>query len=167
MNWLDITLLIILLISVIRGASLGAIRGLLQIVAAVVAFTECWRLAPWIRDTIFPLLNLSSPTLGFLVPIASFILIYVTIWFLGSALARMLERGALGFFNRIFGAVLGLIIGIYALGYLLSLVDRVLPTSEELANRGVVDPRSQSQLYMPIKASISDLEGIETYIRSL
>ncbi|MDO4691812.1 MAG: CvpA family protein [Porphyromonadaceae bacterium] len=165
MNWIDLLLLILLLISVVKGAVMGAVKRIIQIAAAVVAFAECWRLSPWVRDVMMPVFNISGEAMGFLIPIISFALIFLAIWGVGSWLASFFKGGVLGFFNHVLGGVLGLVIGIYALGYLLTFADYILPSRERMAEHGVRDARSQSQLYDPIRRSITDLEGIEAYIR--
>lgn len=165
MNWIDLVLLILLLISIVKGAVMGAAKRIIQIAAAVVAFAECWRLSPWVRDVVMSAFDLSGEAMSFLIPIISFAVIYLAIWGVGSWLAGFFRGGILGFANHVLGGVLGLVIGIYALGYLLTLADYVLPTSERMAKHGIKDARPESQLYAPIRHSITDLEGIEAYIR--
>lgn len=165
MNWIDFFLLILLLFSVVKGSIVGAVRRVVQITAILIALAECWRLAPLIRDTIFPAFGMERGSFTWLIPVLSFGLIYFVISILGRWISAKLDGGILGFFNHVFGAVLGLVIGIYALGYVLTLVDYVLPSDAWLQKREINDPRKQSSLYAPIKGSIVDLQGIEDYIR--
>lgn len=165
MNWIDFLLLILLLVSVVKGGIVGAVRRIIQIAAVLIALAECWRLAPFIRDSVFPAFGMERGSFSWLIPILSFGLIYFAIALAGRWISARLDGGILGFFNHVFGAVLGLVIGIYALGYVLTFVDYALPSGAWLHKREINDPRRQSSLYAPIKGSIVDLQGIEAYIR--
>lgn len=163
MNGLDLALLIILLLSILSGAWVGAVNRLVQIAAVLIAFSESWRLAPWIRDHIFPYFNLSSGWVSFLLPILSFVGLYLLLRLVGRFIASFFEGGIVGLLNHILGAGLGLVVGIYALGYALAFVDKLLPDPHDLARNGLEDVRNTSELYYPIRNSISDLEQIYDY----
>lgn len=166
MNGLDLLLLVILLISTLSGAWVGAINRLIQIASILIAFAESWRLAPWLRDNVFPYFNLSSSWVSFLLPILSFVAVYLLLRIIGRFIASWFEGGIVGFVNHVLGAMLGLVIGIYALGYILSFADKLLPDAHELARNGIDDVRNTSELYYPIRNSITDIEKIYDYYRS-
>lgn len=166
MNGLDLLLLIILLISTLSGAWVGAVNRLVQIASILIAFSESWRLAPWIREYLLPHFNLSSNWVNFLLPVLSFVGLYLLLRLVGRFIASLFEGGIVGILNHILGAVLGLVVGIYALGYVLAFVDRLLPDPHDLARNGLEDVRNTSELYYPIRNSISDLEMIYDYYKS-
>lgn len=163
MNGLDLALLVILLLSTISGAWAGAAKRLVQITSILIAFSESWRLAPWLRGAILPYFSLSSSWVSFLLPIISFLLLYLVLSLLGRWIASLFEGGIIGIFNHLLGALLGLVIGVYALGYALIFVDKLLPSPAELARSGLEDVRNTSELYHPIRHSITDIEQIIDY----
>lgn len=137
---------------------MGGVQRFISIVVLIVAFVECWRISPWVRDELLPLFDIDGSDLGLLVPLLSFIIVYILLRLIGSIVSSVFKGGAIGVINHLFGAFAGLVVGIYALGYLLTFVDYVLPAPAPDS------PRLRSELYAPIRDSIVDLKAIEEYV---
>lgn len=170
MVWIDLVIYAILLIAVIHGAKTGVMRRLMTIVAALLAFSESWRIAPWIRDTLLPYLDVEPSTMGgLLVPIAAFFALFLGLYLVGRLIASLFARGPIGIINRVAGAALGLVVAIYILGYAFSLVDTIAPLHprEQSRPHAEADIRARSKVYGPIRSSVTDLEAIAVYLREV
>lgn len=133
------------------------VRRVLSWVAFFVAFSEAWRLAPWVQSTILPLLDLKSGALaGLVVLVLSFVLLYLLLCLLVRLLSSIFEGGVLGLVNRFLGAILSLALVIYVMGYAFVLADKAMPPSGD-------DVRLKSEMYAPIKNSTADFARIKRY----
>lgn len=164
MIWLDWLILSVVVLAMIQGAWMGAVKRIIQLLAIVVGLTECWRIAPWIRDNVISYLDVGEDFAKLLALALSFTALYLLIYWGGSWLTSMIKGGVTSFVNRVLGAVLGLVISVYAMGYLFTLIDRFGPTEDTLVKYELSDVRRRSQFYAPVKASVVDLENLSTYL---
>lgn len=170
MHWLDVGIYIVLLSAVVSGAWVGAVRRVLTLLALLVAFSEAWRIAPWVYGTVLPYLDVAPTAFsGLLVPVLSFLLLFGVLYLLGRVVASFFGGGVLGVANRLLGAALGLVLAIYSLGYAFSLFDAVVPIRSPQAEEpeALIDARLKSHLYAPIRGSITDLPHIKAYLMEL
>lgn len=164
MFWLDVIIYILLLGAVIDGLRRGAAVQLLRLVAGFVAFTQAWRIAPWIRDHVLPWLDIEAGWLsGIAIAVLAFVIVYSLLYYLGRMVISILNIGIIALANRIAGALLGLVLGIYILGYFFTIVDSVISYAPEKPN----DVRIKSQLYTPIKDATADFDDIYRYLSGL
>lgn len=164
MVWLDVVIYILLLGAVIHGVRRGAALQLLRLVAGFTAFTQAWRIAPWVREQVLPWLDIEAGWFSSIaVAVFAFMIVYTLLYSLGRIIISILNIGIIALANRIIGALLGLILGIYILGYLFTLVDSVIPYTPKDAN----DVRIKSQLYTPIKDATADFDDIRRYLSHL
>lgn len=166
MHWLDILTLVILALGILRGLRLGLIKSVIQILAGIVSFTQSWRLASWVRADILPLLDIAPEGNRWLVFVISFIILYSLIYLALSMLTSILRVGPLKLIDHLLGGVAGLVITIYALGYLFMLVDSALPYQRPDEGELATGLRSTSLFYEPIRNSIVDLEYITDYLNN-
>lgn len=164
MVWLDWLILIILALSVFSGAKSGAVARIIQIIAVIISASECWRIAPWLRDNVVCYLEVNHNFAKIIALVLAFGVLYLAIWGVGSWLTSFIKGGLSGAINMLLGAILGLVIAIYALGYAFTFIDSVGPTTKTLARYELSDPRLSSKFYLPIKESVVDLEGLKTYL---
>ncbi len=167
MVWLDIVIYIVLIAAVVRGAIAGAVRRIALVAAVLIAFSESWRLSPWVCSEILPYLDVEPTTIKqLLIPVIAFALVFAGLYLVGRLVASFFEGGLLGIANRIAGMALGFVIAIYALGYSFSLFDTLVPIRSTTASMPpeAIDVRIRSELYAPIRGSITDLEAIRVYL---
>ncbi len=153
MNWIDLVILIVLFIFIVHGAVKGAAHRLVLIVAAILAFRYTNPFGNWLAENILPMFQLEGGTQSILVPIASFIILLVVFWAIGSFFASFFKEGAMAFINHILGAALGFVIAC-------ALVSVVLAFSE--ANflspaKTNIDARKHSKFYYPLAKIGSDI----------
>jgi membrane protein required for colicin V production len=118
MNYLDIGILVILVVSIISGLKAGIIKVLITLVGGIVGIVLAGRYS----DTLASKLTfLPENTVG----IVSFAVILIVVMIIASLLAalikKLLSAVLLGWVNRLGGAVLGLVMGALFCGALLTM----------------------------------------------
>lgn len=164
MVWLDWVIIGVLTLAVFSGAKHGAVACVIRTIGIVISISECWRIAPWLRDNIVCRFDIHYDVAKIIALILAFVSLYLTIWCVGSWLASFFKGGLSGAINKILGAALGFIIAIYAMSYTFTLVDKLGPTPKALDKYDLRDVRLRSKLYKPIKESVLDLQGLKEYL---
>lgn len=119
MNWLDIVILVIIVISVLTGLKVGIIRALLSVAGVIVGVILAGRYyAAFAGHLTF----ISQPSLAKIVAFAIILIVVMVIaavlaWLIKWAVSAMM----LGWVNRLGGAVLGFVLGAVFCGALLTI----------------------------------------------
>ncbi|MBM3403358.1 MAG: CvpA family protein [Bacteroidetes bacterium] len=123
MNYIDLILLILILISGIFGFIKGFIRSLGSLVSLIAGVWAALNLSYLVRDIIVDIWDYQGK---FIQPIA-FIITFLVVAILIRLIARLLDKGAeavsLGFFNEILGAFFGMIKALLILSVLIYLIE--------------------------------------------
>lgn len=167
MLWIDLLIYVVVIGSTIRGLLSGAMASIISLLSVFLAFTEAWRIAPWVRDDVLPWLDLSPSILnGLLVPVVAFFIVYLLLSWTGRLITSLLSRGSLALANRLAGAALGAMLAIYGLGYAFELFDTAVPIPPHQEQRPSTDQdiRFRSTLYGSIRKHVTDLAEVRAYI---
>lgn len=167
MLWIDLLIYVVVIGSIVRGFLSGAMANIISILSVFLAFTEAWRIAPWVRDDVLPWLDLSPSVLnGLLVPVVAFFIMYLLLSWTGRLIASLVSRSGLALANRLAGAVLGAMLAIYGLGYAFELFDTAvpIPPRQEQRPRADQDIRFRSTLYGSIRRCVTDLAEVKAYL---
>ena len=146
MNILDIVLALILLIGIIRGFIKGfifeiAVLGALFL-GTYAAFRFSYFIQPWVSSTIH-----SSPsTVLYVSSFIMFLLVAVGIFFLAKLFEGLVSIAALGIFNKILGAVFGLLKYAFVISILLYFFNPL----DVKHNYISPDKKAESKLYYPL-----------------
>lgn len=144
---LDIILLIILAYGLIRGAINGFLKQLAGLLGFIVGFILAKMLFQQLGMHLSPLFGGSHDTLA---NVISFFLIWLIVplgfSLLASGLSKMMDSANLGFVNRFFGAILGLIKWLLILTLILNLYALADSDDEVIAK----EKKESSFLYQPI-----------------
>ena len=147
MNQLDLFLGAVVLLFALGGLFGGAVRRVIQIAALIIAFREAWRLAPWVESVLGGGDGQSIGGWGFIVPLIAFALIYIGI-----------KGTFLSVIDRIVGLVLGLLVGVYLMGYACLLFEGIFPTDSYNASSSTPPTmRQSSYLYPRLMQSVEDI----------
>jgi membrane protein required for colicin V production len=126
MNWLDIIIIVILAIQVITGFVQGFIKALAGLLGLIVGIV----LAGRFYENVASLLGFISNT--DVANVVAFILILIVVWgifsIVASLLTKLISVAFLGLFNRILGAVFGLVMGALFVGAALAIWARYFGT---------------------------------------
>jgi membrane protein required for colicin V production len=109
MNWLDIVILIILIISAVSGFASGLIKSVFSLVGLIVGVVLAGRLYVGFSSYLSFIPGNNGPR------IAAFIIIFLVVMLvatlLGILLTKLISFVMLGWINRIGGAALGIFLG--------------------------------------------------------
>jgi len=146
MNFLDIALAILLLIGLVRGFIKGFIFEIAVIGAlflgTYIAFKLSWMLQPYILK----IGNMSPFTVNLVCSILMFAIICVGIFFLAKLFTGLVNIAALGIFNKILGAVFGLLKYAFVTSVLLYFFNLLDVKHHYLSS----DTKAESRLYYPV-----------------
>ena len=165
MNQLDIFLGGAVLLFALSGLFGGAVKPVLQVAALVIAFRESWHLTPYLQQILG---GAEGEQLGgwmVLLPLLSFALVYILIRVVGGWFASLTKGTFLGVLDRILGLVLGLLVGVYLMGYGCLLVEGILPTPPyDSQSQLPPSARQDSYLYPRLIAAVDEITEAKTLL---
>ena len=165
MNQLDLFLGAVVLLFALGGLFGGAVRRVIQIVALIIAFREAWRLAPWVESVLGGGDGQSIGGWGFIVPLIAFALIYIGIRLVGNWFSSLTKGTFLSVIDRIVGLVLGLLVGVYLMGYACLLFEGIFPTESYNASSSTPPTtRQSSYLYPRLMQSVEDIRHAKSLL---
>lgn len=152
MNYLDIIIIVIAVISAISGFTKGLILSLASFAGLVLGIYTSVMFASWGEDILAKFLHIDHKYLY----IISFILIFAIVSGLVYGIGKMLESiadfTALGLVNKLGGALLGLVKAAFIIGLIIFLID-VFDRDDKLISKQTKD---NSLFYRQIEEIISD-----------
>ena len=158
MNQLDLFLGAVVLLFALGGLFGGAVRRVIQIAALIIAFREAWRLAPWVESVLGGGDGQSIGGWGFIVPLIAFALIYIGIRLVGNWFSSLTKGTFLSVIDRIVGLALGLLVGVYLMGYACLLFEGIFPMEQYNASSSTPPTtRQSSYLYPRLMQSVEDI----------
>ncbi|MBF1067030.1 MAG: CvpA family protein [Porphyromonadaceae bacterium] len=161
MNQLDLFLGGVLLLFALGGLFGGAVRRVVQVAALIIAFREAWRVAPYIEQVLGGGDGSSLSGWGFILPLLSFAVVYTLIRLVGGWFGSLAKGPVLGVLDRLVGLVLGLLVGIYLLGYGCLLYEGIFPTQPYTEDSTQPPSARQSSLLYPrLLHSVEDIRQV-------
>jgi len=136
MNWLDIVIIVVLAISVFNGLRTGLIKMLFTVAGIIVGIVLAGRFADDFAGVLTFIPDNWSKIAAFAIIL---IAVMVVAWILGTVLSKLISLVLLGWVNRIAGAVLGLFVGAFFMGAILSIWVNYLGPSETIANSALAN----------------------------
>ena len=165
MNQLDIFLAGAVLLFTLAGLFGGAVKRVVQVAAIVIAFRESWRITPWVQSFLEGLVGHPIGGWSFIIPLIGFTLVYLGIRMLGGWFSSLTKGTLLGILDRILGFVLGLLVGIYLMGYACLLFEGIFPTPPLKPSSGEpLTTRQTSVLYPYLIRAVGDIRQAKTII---
>lgn len=148
MNWIDITILIILLMALVRGYSLGIIRQICVLLGMLMGLLLAGQLGEEIEPILKTQLQFPAPMVKPIAYIAAFLLIYLCFIVLGRMLRKLLQSMHLGIINRVLGAFFG------ALKWMtfISLCIMLMETLDKKGQVIAAADKEQSFAYQPVQS---------------
>ncbi len=132
MNWLDILIAVIIVISIIGGLMAGIIKILFTIAGLIIGVVLAGNYSGALADK---LTFIADPNIA---NIVAFIIIMLVVMIIAAVLAFVIKKVAsailLGWVNRIGGAVLGVFLGMIFCGALLAMWVKYLGISDVVSN---------------------------------
>lgn len=146
MNYLDISLAILLLIGLVRGFIKGFIFEIAVIGALFLGTYAAFKLSGLLQPYVHMIGNFSPFTVNLICSILMFTLICVGIFFLAKLFTGLVNIAALGVFNKILGAIFGLLKYAFITSVILYFFNLLDVKKHYLSS----DTKAESHLYYPI-----------------
>ena len=163
MNQLDIFLGGAVLLFALSGLFGGAVKRVLQVAALVIAFRESWHLTPYLQQVFGATEGEQLGGWMVLLPLLSFV--YILIRVVGGWFASLTKGTFLGVLDRVVGLVLGLLVGVYLMGYGCLLVEGILPTPPyDSQSQLPPSARQSSYLYPRLIAAVDEITEAKTLL---
>lgn len=160
MNYIDFIILIILIVSAVRGGFKGFIVEISSLAALILGVWGAMKFSGATEVFLVNRLNLEWEYINIVAFAITLLIIVVLINYLAKVIEKILKAAALSPINRILGVVFSLAKSAFFLGVIIILIDKI----EEKVDAVPTDDIKDSMLYTPMKnvalSTFPFLEGI-------
>jgi membrane protein required for colicin V production len=108
MNWIDLGIVVILILSMVSGFINGLIREVASLAALILGIWGAIKFSSYTAARLYDYFDLSGHYVGIIAFLITFGIIVVIIHFVGIIADKLADAAALGFVNRLLGIVFGL-----------------------------------------------------------
>ena len=147
MNTFDIVIGIILIFGTIQGFLRGLFVEVTTIAGLILGIYGAMHFSYFLRDFLASTFSWDESMIQLVAFAGTFLIILVALIFLGKAMTKIAETLALGFFNKIVGAIFGLLKYALILSVVLLVFDQVNASMKFTEKEKI----SSSVLYDPVK----------------
>ena len=147
MNYIEIILLILLILSAFNGFSKGFVEELAGLFALILGIWAALHFSGFVAQLITDLFNFESrflPVISFLV---TFIIVLILVSIIGGMISNLVKAVHLGFLNRLAGFVFGVVKGALVLSIFLVVFNKIDEDVHILSG----ESKSGSRLYEPVR----------------
>ena len=109
MNWIDLVIVVILILSMVSGFINGLIREVASLAALILGIWGAIKFSSFTAAKLYDYFDMSGHYVGIIAFLVTFGIIVVIIHFVGLIADKIVDAAALGFINRLLGIVFGLI----------------------------------------------------------
>ncbi|HPJ78214.1 MAG TPA: CvpA family protein [Prolixibacteraceae bacterium] len=147
MNYLDIVLAILLLLSAINGFVKGFVEELAGLAGLILGIWAALRFSDRVAQFLFDQFHWTFDHLDIIAFVITFILVIILVSLIGSWVNKMVKAVALGFLNRLAGLAFGVIKGALILSIFLVIFHK-FDQDVHIINQNV---KASSRLFNPLK----------------
>ncbi len=108
MNWIDLFIVVILILSMVSGFINGLIREVASLAALILGIWGAIKFSGFTAAKLYDYFDMSGHYVGIIAFVITFGIIVVVIHFVGILADKIADAAALGFINRLLGIVFGL-----------------------------------------------------------
>jgi membrane protein required for colicin V production len=108
MNWIDATIVVILILSLVMGFINGFVKEVASLAALILGIWGAIKFSAFTAAKLYDYFDMSGHYVGIIAFLITFGIIVVLIHFVGLIADKIVNAAALGFVNRILGIVFGL-----------------------------------------------------------
>lgn len=146
MNWIDATIVLILILSVIMGFINGFVKEVASLAALILGIWGAIRFSTFTAGKLYDYFDMTGQYVGIIAFVITFGVIVIVIHFIGIVADKIVSAASLGFINRILGMGFGLLKSVLIMSVifvLLNVIDSKRPFLPK-------DKISESTFYNPI-----------------
>ncbi len=148
MNYIDIIIGILLVLSAINGFRKGFIVELASLAALVLGIWGAFEFSDITTEFLIENFDMHTKYLNVISFVVTFVVIVILVHIVGSVVNKMVEAVMLGFVNRLAGLVFGLLKSALILSVVLVVFDRI----DNDVNIISEDTKANSRLYEPVRS---------------
>ncbi|MCK9401530.1 MAG: CvpA family protein [Bacteroidales bacterium] len=146
MNLLDFILLVPVVWICIRGFSKGLIIELASLIGLILGILAAYYFSGYVRDFLKDYFSFKENTLRIIAYIVTFLAVILVVYLIGKIIEKFIDIVAMGWLNKILGAVFGLAKGIVLVSILLFIIEKTDP-GEKIIKPQV---KEKSMFYQPV-----------------
>lgn len=147
MNYIDIVLALLLVLSAINGFRKGLIAELASLAALILGIWGAIEFSDITSEFLVENFNLKSEHLNIISFIVTFVVIVILVHIVGGVVNKMVETVMLGFLNRLAGMIFGIVKAALILSIVLVVFDKIDEDVRILSP----EAKSESRMYEPIR----------------
>ncbi|MGE5419896.1 MAG: CvpA family protein, partial [Chloroflexota bacterium] len=103
MNWIDATIVLILILSVIMGFINGFVKEVASLAALILGIWGAIRFSTFTAGKLYDYFDMTGQYVGIIAFVITFGVIVIVIHFIGIVADKIVSAASLGFINRILG----------------------------------------------------------------
>jgi len=147
MNYIDIILGILLILSAIGGFKNGLIAEMVSLAALILGIWGAIHSSDITTDLLIRYFKLQSEHLNIISFIVTFIVIVILVHIVGNVISKMVDSGLLGITNKLGGLVFGVVRSVLFLSIVLMVFDKIDNDVQIIPE----DVKAKSRMYEPIR----------------
>jgi len=109
MNWIDLIIVVILIISFVMGFINGLVKEVASLAALILGIWGAIKFSAFTAEKLYDYFDMTGQYVGIIAFLVTFGLIVVIIHFIGIVADKLIKAVALGFVNRLLGIAFGVL----------------------------------------------------------
>ena len=150
MNYLDLIIIIPVVLLFIRGISKGFIFELVSLIGLVLGILAAYYFAGYVQDFLKDYFSVKEQTLRIIAYVVIFLVVYLIIYLIGKTIEKSIDMMAMGWLNKLLGAIIGLAKGIVLVGIILFIIEKADPGEKVIKTQA----KEKSMFYRPLMEMI-------------
>lgn len=164
MNYIDYVIIILLVISAVRGLIKGFIYEITSLIALIAGVWGAIEFSGATEIFLVKRLGFTSEHINIIAFLITFVLIIILVHFIGKAVEKAVESVALGVANRIFGLFFSILKTAFILGIIVILVEKLDESFPFVPKNDI----SESKFYAPLRGvAISTFPFINNFYKDI
>jgi membrane protein required for colicin V production len=145
MNWIDLIIVILIILSVISGFSNGLVKEVASLAGLILGIWGAIKFSSFTAMKLNEWFDMSGQYIGIIAFVITFCAIVIIIHFIGVLADKVVDAVSLGFLNRLLGMVFGAIKNILILSVIFSVLNAI-----DARRHFLPESVGESKFYQPI-----------------
>ncbi|MGA2408450.1 MAG: CvpA family protein [Bacteroidales bacterium] len=146
MNWLDAIIVVILILSLVSGFINGLVKEVASLAALILGIWGAIKFSTFTAEKLYDYFDMTGHYVGVIAFLITFGIFVVIIHFIGMLADKVVNAASLGFVNRLFGIVFGLLKSVLIMSVLFTVLNAIDVRRSFLPKETI----EQSRFYNPI-----------------
>ncbi|MCF8363072.1 MAG: CvpA family protein [Prolixibacteraceae bacterium] len=147
MNYIDIIIIVLIIISAVRGATKGFIYEIASLIALIAGVWGAIKFSGATETFLVNRLNFTNQYIDIIAFVITFLLIIIFIHFIRKAVEKIIETISLGAINRIFGLVFSVVKTAFILGIVIVVLEKISENVKFMPEEDI----QESSFYEPLR----------------